>query len=303
MFYTLTLNPALDHVVRLVDLKLGQTNRMKDELIFAGGKGINVSKILRNLGQDSVALGFVAGFTGKELINLVEKENIHSDFVYIDEGFTRINVKIKADKETEINGDGLNIDETQLNKLYSKLEKIKSGDYLFLSGSIPSSLDDDIYENIISKLNNKVNIIVDTVGNALLKTLKYKPFLIKPNKSELEELFDVELYNVDDVSKYAKELQKMGARNIIVSLGGEGAFFLSEKGETKYLSAPKGKVIDTVGSGDSMVAAFVHAKREGLGDLDSFKFSVSAGSATAFSADLATKDEIINIYKNFKEDI
>lgn len=299
MIYTLTLNPALDHIIRLDNIKIGETNRMRQEDIVAGGKGINVIKVLKNLKKDTVALGFVAGFSGKELTRLLVEDGIKTDFICVDKGFTRINVKLKARCETEINGPGLEISEKDTRKLMEKIDKINTGDSLFLSGSIPSVLGDDFYEKIMKHLDTRdVKIVVDTAGKALLNTLSYKPYLIKPNHRELEEIFSVKIRDLKDVKTYAKKLLSLGARHIIISLGGDGAFYISEDEESFYFKAPQGKVVDTVGSGDSMLAAFVYAMEEGFSQMEAFKYSICAGSATAFSKNLATKEEIDNLYKN-----
>lgn len=299
MIYTLTLNPAIDHIVRVNKLELGETNRMQEESISAGGKGINVSKILKNLDQESIALGYISGFTGRELEKIINAEGISSYFIHVENGFTRINTKIKSEKETEINGPGLEITEKDKEDLLDRLDKIQDGDYLLLSGSIPSSIGDGFYAEIMESLSSKdVTIAVDTTGQALKKTLEYRPKLIKPNLRELEDFFDVQIYDDKDVEKYSKKLQEMGAKNIIISMGGDGAYFLSEEGDSLFLEAPKGKVIDTVGSGDSMVAGFIYAIKEGYSLEEAFKFSLSCGSATAFSENLATKNEILYLYKN-----
>ena len=299
MIYTLTLNPAIDHIVRVDKLEIGEINRMYEESISAGGKGINASKILKNLDEESIALGYIAGFTGREVERLVNKEGISSDFIKVENGFTRINTKIKSEKETEINGPGLEITEKDKENLLYKIDEIKDGDYLFLSGSIPSSMDKGFYAEIMERLSSKdVIIVVDTTGEALKKTLKYVPKLIKPNLRELEDFFNIEIHDNKDIEKYTRKLQEMGARNIIISMGGDGAYFLSEEGNSLFLKAPKGKVIDTVGSGDSMVAGFIYAIKKGYSLEAAFKFSVSCGSATAFSEKLATKKEILDLYKN-----
>ncbi|MGY3776018.1 1-phosphofructokinase [Helcococcus sueciensis] len=299
MIYTLTLNPAIDHIVRVDKLEIGETNRMREESISAGGKGINVSKILKNLDEESIALGYIAGFTGREVERLVNKEGISSDIIKVENGFTRINTKIKSEKETEINGPGLEITEEDKENLLDKIDEIKDGDYLFLSGSIPSSMDKGFYAEIMERLSSKdVIIVVDTTGEALKKTLKYVPKLIKPNLRELEDFFNIEIHDNKNIEKYTRKLQEMGARNIIISMGGDGAYFLSEEGNSMFLEAPKGKVIDTVGSGDSMVAGFIYAIKKGYSLEAAFKFSVSCGSATAFAEKLATKKEILYLYKN-----
>lgn len=299
MIYTLTLNPAIDHVVRLSKLDLGETNRMKAESINAGGKGINVSKILRNLGEDSTALGYIAGFTGFEIERLLKEDDIDCDFIKLENGFTRINTKIKADIETEINGPGLDISEDDTKRLIDKLSQIQDGDYIFLSGSIPSSMDDGFYAEIMKNLIGKdVKIAVDTTGESLKKTLAYNPILVKPNVRELEDFFDVEISDNSDIERYSKEIQSLGAQNVIVSMGGDGAYFLSSQNDSLFLQAPTGKVVDTVGSGDSMVAGFMYALKNGYDLVEAFKFSVSCGSATAFSKNLATKNQVMEIYKN-----
>lgn len=300
MIYTLTLNPAIDHIVRLEKLDMGETNRADKEGISAGGKGINVSKILKNLGEDSLALGYIAGFTGREVQRILnEEDHIKSDFTYIKEGFTRINTKIKASEETEINGPGLNIGSDAMEELLCKMDKFEDGDILFLSGSIPSSIGNDFYARIMDRLSGKkVDIAVDTTGQALEEALVYGPILIKPNVRELEELFGTTITNYEDIEAYSRQLQARGAKNIIVSMGGDGAYFLSEKGDSIFEAAPKGEVIDTVGSGDSMVAGFIYAVKNNFSLVDAFRFSVSCGSATAFSHDLATREEVYEIYRN-----
>lgn len=299
MIYTLTLNPAIDHIIRLEKLEIGETNRMISDTYAPGGKGINVSLLLKNLGHESIALGYIAGFTGKELECILKNENIKTDFIHAKEGSTRINVKIKAKQETEINGQGLNLSQEEINELFTKLERINDGDLLFLAGSIPKTLGTDFYMKIMNKLSDKdVIIVVDATGKELTDTLKFNPYLIKPNRRELEQIFDTEINSIEEIEIYARKLKDMGAKNVIISLGSKGALYVSESGESYHLDAPKGEVIDTVGSGDSMVAAFLYAKMNKFNDSDAFKYSVSAGSATAFSKKLATKEEIENIYKN-----
>ncbi len=299
MIYTLTLNPAIDHIVRVEKLDFGETNRTVDEIFKAGGKGINVSKLLKNLGENSLCLGFIAGFTGLELERMTEEDfNLNSDFIQVSEGLTRINTKIKAEKETEINGNGPKISQADIDKLFDQLEKTKENDYLFLSGSIPKSLDANFYGQIMERLDNKnIRIIVDSSGDALKESLKYKPFVIKPNLRELEEIFDVSIESNDDINLYAKNLQEIGAKNIIVSLGADGAFMLDENGSDYFLQAPKGELIDSVGSGDSMLAGFVYSIIHNNTYEDAFKFSLACGSATAFSENIASKEEIYNLYE------
>ncbi|WP_044566275.1 1-phosphofructokinase [Anaerococcus provencensis] len=299
MIYTLTLNPAIDHIVRVEKLDVGETNRMVDETFKAGGKGINVSKLLKNLGENSLCLGFVAGFTGFELERMTEDDfNLNSDFIHVSEGLTRINTKIKAEKETEINGNGPEISKSEIEALFDQLEQIKENDYLFLSGSIPKSMDANFYGQIMDRFKNKkVNIIVDSSGASLKESLKYKPFVIKPNLRELEQIFDVSIDDNDDIKLYAKKLQEMGAKNIIVSLGADGAYMLDENGNDYFLETPQGELVDSVGSGDSMLAGFVYSVINNNTYEDAFKFSLACGSATAFSENIARKEEIYNLYE------
>lgn len=298
MIYTVTFNPALDYIVRLDELKTGLVNRSKEEAIFYGGKGINVSTVLKNLGVESVALGFVAGFTGKAIEEGVASLGVKSDFITVKNGMSRINVKLKADVETEINGKGPNIGETDLAKLFEKLECLKNGDCLVLAGTIPPSLPADIYEKIMAKLSGKkVDIVVDATKELLLNVLKYHPFLIKPNNHELEEMFGVTLNNIEDIEMYAKKLQEMGARNVIISMAGDGSLLITETGETYKMGVPKGKVINSVGSGDSMVAGFIASYFKD-GDYEkALKFGAATGSATAFSEGLATKATVEELIK------
>lgn len=298
MIYTVTLNPAVDHIVRLSALEKGETNRAVAESISAGGKGINVSKILKNLGERSIALGFVAGFTGREMERILrETDKIVSDFIHLQEGFTRINTKIKADRETEINGPGPIITQADVNRFMEKISEAERGDIVFLSGSIPASLGDGFYAEIMKALQEKqATIVVDTTGEALRKTLPYRPILVKPNVRELEDFFGATIENRADIAAYAKKMQDMGARNVIISMGGDGAYFLSEQGDQLFLAAPQGNVIDTVGSGDSVVAGFVYAWKNGFSLQEAFRFGVCCGSATAFSDTLATKEEVDQLY-------
>ena len=299
MIYTLTLNPAIDHVIRLNDLEKGETNRAFEESISAGGKGINVSKILKNLGEETIALGYIAGFTGREIERILkDMEKINCDFIFLEKGFTRINTKIKADCETEINGPGPELDDKDIDLLMEKFDGVKEGDYVFLSGSIPASLGDSFYALIMEKLKDKaVSIVVDCTGKALEETLAYSPVLVKPNVRELEGFFKTKIEDHQGIEKYAKKLLDMGPENVIISMGGDGAYFISENGDSIFLDAPKGKVVDTVGSGDSMVAGFIYGLKNGFSPEESFKFAVSCGSASAFSSKLATKEEAFGIYQ------
>ncbi len=297
MIWTVTLNPALDYVVRLDSLAPSKTNRTNSEDIYLGGKGINVSSVLGELGVKSVALGFVAGFTGEYLITALKERGVDADFVFVKNGTTRINVKIKTETETEINANGPQIDNDELNQFYTKIDKIKDGDTLVLSGSIPKNLPSDIYEKILCRLKDKdITVVVDASGEALSKTLKYNPYLIKPNKDELELFWGKEINGDEDVVKASRKAQEMGAQCVLTSLGGDGAILVTKDNVYKK-SAPKGTVKNAVGAGDSMVAGFLAGLIES-GDLESaLSLGISAGSATAFSDDLATKDKIYELLK------
>lgn len=296
MIYTVTFNPSLDYIVKVDDFKTGQVNRTASERLFPGGKGINVSIVLKNLGFDNVALGFTAGFTGKEIEKRVRDFGCSSDFIEIDNGLSRINVKLKSQEESEINGRGPQISEEALEKLFAQLDRLKKGDVLALAGSIPSSMPSDTYERIMARLENRgIDIVVDATKDLLKKVLKYHPFLIKPNNHELGDMFGVTLKNDDEIILYGKKLQEMGARNVLVSMAGDGAIFLNEDGSVHKSAAPTGKVKNSVGAGDSMVAGFLAGYLES-GDLAAaFKMGVAAGSASAFSEELATRQEVTDL--------
>ena len=298
MINTITLNPSLDYVVKVDDFKADSLNRSSDEQIYAGGKGINVSIVLKNLGVDNTALGYVAGFTGDEILRQIKEHDVNCDFVKLKNGMSRINVKLKSTGETEINGAGPNITEEDLKSLYEKVNKLEKGDFLVLSGSIPKSVPDDIYESIMkSLLDKEVEFIVDATKDLLLKVLKYRPFLIKPNHHELAEMFDVILNSDEDIIKYGKKLQEMGAKNVLISMAGDGAIFLPEGGEAIKREVPKGILKNSVGAGDSMVAGFLYGYLKN-NDLDeAFKLGIATGSASAFSEELATKEEVENLLK------
>lgn len=258
MIYTVTFNPSLDYIVSVDDFKLGLTNRTSSELILPGGKGTNVSTVLKNLGLESTALGFVAGFTGNEIVKRLNDMGIKSDFISIENGISRINLKLKSIDGTEINGAGPDISEEKVNKLMDKLNQLKEGDVLVLAGSIPSSMSDNIYRDIMADLKDRgVMIVVDATKDLLLNVLEYHPFLIKPNNHELGEIFDVKLTTREEVIPYGRKLQEKGARNVLVSMAGEGAVLIAEDGQVFDAPAPKGKLINGVGAGDSMVAGFV----------------------------------------------
>ena len=297
MIYTVTFNPSLDYIVSVDDFKLGLTNRTSSELILPGGKGTNVSTVLKNLGFESTALGFVAGFTGNEIVKRLNDMGIKSDFISIENGISRINLKLKSIDGTEINGAGPDISEEKVNKLMDKLNQLKKGDVLVLAGSIPSSMSDNIYRDIMADLKDRgVMIVVDATKDLLLNVLEYHPFLIKPNNHELGEIFDVKLTTREEVIPYGRKLQEKGARNVLVSMAGEGAVVIAEDGQVFDAPAPKGKLINGVGAGDSMVAGFVAGWIEKQDYEYAFHMGVASGSASAFSENLATKEEIINVY-------
>ena len=298
MIYTVTFNPSLDYIVSVNDFQLGLTNRTDSELILPGGKGINVSTILMNLGIDSTAFGFAAGFTGEEIIREVEVMGIRSDFIKIDSGISRINLKLKNIDGTEINGSGPEISEEKIEELLRKLDILGEGDILVLAGSIPASMPADMYSTIMERLQHKnVTFIVDATKDLLINVLKYKPFLIKPNNHELGELFDVKLTTREEVIPYGKKLQKQGARNVLISMAGEGAVLVAEDGSVYEAPAPKGTLVNAVGAGDSMVAGFMAGWIEKKDYRHAFYMGVSAGSASAFSEYLATKEEIMDLYE------
>ena len=301
MIYTVTLNPSIDYVINLEHLSTGKVNRVNDEHVYPGGKGINVSRILKTLGHDNVATGFVSNFTGDFIINSLADLNVKSDFIKLDNGFTRINVKIKSDEETEINGGGPHISDEKLGELFDKLSELKEGDILVLAGSIPSTLKEDLYEKIMEHVKgNNVKIVVDATKNLLLNLLKYNPFLIKPNNHELEEIFNVRLENVEEIAVYGRELQKMGARNVLVSMGKDGALLITENNEVLISNVPKGSVINSVGAGDSMVAGFISGYTNSNSYEEALKLGAASGSATAFSSDLATKEFIDKLIQEIK---
>ena len=296
MIYTVTFNPAVDLVVHADELKIGTTNRSKSEEIYFGGKGINVSLVLKELGIKSRALGFVAGFTGAAIENSLVERGIDADFVHLESGFSRINVKIKSAAETELNGRGPEIPEKALEELLQKLDKILDGDTLVLAGSIPADLPEDIYEKILERLNGrKIRAVVDATKKLLLNVLKYKPFLVKPNNHELGEMFGVELKTVDEIIEHARKLQEMGAVNVLVSMAGNGAVLLDEHGKTHVCGACKGTVKNSVGAGDSMVAGFIAGCENGYDY--ALKLGTAAGGATAFSEGIAERDEIFELLK------
>lgn len=298
MVYTVTFNPAIDYVLQIDDLKLGQVNRTKSEDMFFGGKGINVSVVLKELGVPSTAFGFTAGFTGQAIEKGLADMGIDTDFVRLKQGNSRINVKLRSGDETELNAQGPDIDEAALSELFEKLDRLSEGDTLVLAGSIPSTLPLSIYEKILKRLSGKgIRAVVDASGELLLNVLKYRPFLIKPNNFELAQMFDATIKNTDDIAFYAGRLREMGAQNVLVSMAGEGAFLLDENGVSHTIGVCSGKVVNSVGAGDSMVAGFVAgclSAPEGEAiDYDyALALGTAAGGATAFSKGLAGKEMI-----------
>lgn len=295
MVYTVTFNPAVDYVVHTQEMKVGSVNRSEREEIYFGGKGINVSIVLGELGIKSKALGFVAGFTGEAIEKGVAEKGVDTDFVHLDKGFSRINVKIKSDGETELNGQGPLIDERAISELFRKLDKVKDGDTMVLAGSIPNTLPQDIYEKILEYLSEKdIKIVVDATKELLMNVLKYHPFLIKPNNFELEEIFHVKLNTADEIAQYALKLKEMGARNVLVSMAGDGALLIDENGKRHMCGVCKGTVKNSVGAGDSMVAGFIAGSQDGDYEY-ALKLGTATGGATAFSDGLAQKEDIYRL--------
>ncbi len=298
MVYTVTFNPALDYVMNLKGLSTADINRADSEELYYGGKGINVSAILSRLGIPNTALGFAAGFTGKKLKEMMDSDGISNDFLELDSGFTRINVKLKYGEELDINASGPKIPADKIDRLFEKLRTLKSGDYLVLAGSVPSSLPDDLYSKILEELHGKgIKAVVDTTGNQLLNVLKYKPFLIKPNHHELGEIFGTEMDSAEKITVYAGKLREMGAVNVLVSRGGDGAVLVDGQGAVHNAAAVKGRLVNSVGCGDSMVAGFIAGYIKSGNYTEALKLSVASSAATAFSKELAKADEIDKIYK------
>ncbi|GFI65735.1 tagatose-6-phosphate kinase [Lachnospiraceae bacterium] len=298
MIYTVTLNPSIDYLVSVPDFRTGMTNRTASEQLLPGGKGINVSIVLKNLGIPSTALGFAAGFTGDEIIRRLEKFGIQPAFIRLSEGFSRINFKLKSIEGTEINGQGPKISPQEAQQLTAQLARLEDGDILFLSGSVPSSLSADTYRNILADLKGrKIQTVVDASGEALLKVLEYRPFLIKPNHHELGQLFGAALKPGEAVIPYGRKLQGMGARNVLISMAGDGAILIAENGDIFTAHAPEGTLKNGVGAGDSMAAGFMAGWMESGDYAHAFCMGVAAGSASAFSDNLATGEEIKNLYE------
>lgn len=293
MIYTVTFNPALDYVVAVEQLTVGQVNRTASEEVYYGGKGINVSIVLNTLGLPSVALGFIAGFTGEEIECGVKAKGITTDFIKLPSGMSRINLKIKSKQETEINAQGPEIPDTALQQLFDKLDNLVEGDVVVLAGSIPKTLPDNIYEQIMERLlGKKISIVVDATNNLLKNVLKFQPFLIKPNNHELGEMFGVTIQSEEEILYYAHQLQDMGARNVLISRAGDGAILVDENKMVHKIGVPNGKVINSVGAGDSMVGGFL-AGYLNTGDYEqALQLGTAAGSATAFSKGLASRELI-----------
>ena len=298
MIYTLTVNPAIDYTVSVENFTLGRVNRTLSEQIFIGGKGINVSCVLNNLGVKSTALGFAAGFTGEAIVNGLEKLGVKTDFVMLQNGASRINVKLKAEHETEINGQGPHIPNDKLKELFDKIDGINSSDMLVLAGSVPNTLPKDIYQQIMRRLSEKdVRFVVDATGELLKNCLAYEPFLIKPNNFELSEIIGKQLVTDEQIADGARQLQKMGAKNVLVSMAANGALLLTENGDVHRIGIVKGKTVNSVGAGDSMVAGFLAGYTE-TGDYEyALKLGTAAGGATALSPWLGERDMIFELIK------
>ncbi|HBT78791.1 MAG TPA: 1-phosphofructokinase [Selenomonas sp.] len=303
MIYTVTFNPSLDYIVRLDKFTAGEINRVNYEQVLAGGKGINVSIVLGNLGHESTALGFVAGFTGEEIKRQLKDRGVKTDFVQLESGFSRINVKAKAQQETEINGQGPDISEARQAELFSQLDKLGKGDTLVLAGSIPKTLPDNIYERIMAHLQSRdIRIVVDAEKRLLLNVLKYHPFLIKPNRHELEELFAAKISTPEEAEPYARRLQERGARNVLVSMGGQGAALLDEMGEFRFRASAGGMVINAVGAGDAMVAGFLAGWDAGHGAEYALRMGIAAGAASAFTDWMASGEQVMEVLRTLKKE-
>ena len=302
MIYTVTFNPSLDYTIHVENFELGKVNRTVQEDIYAGGKGINVSMVLKNLGYETTAFGFLSGFTGQEIERLLKEKGISTEFIHIENGTSRINLKIRSDVESEINGMGPVIREKDLELLYEQLDTLKDDDVLVLAGSIPAGMPQSIYRDIMSRLQSKrIKIAVDATKDLLMNVLAYHPFVIKPNNHELGEIFGVTLKTREEVIPYGRKLQEKGARNVLISMAGEGAVLIAENGEVYSSPAPKGTLVNGVGAGDSMVAGFMAGWMEKQDYEYAFHMGISAGSASAFSENLATKEEIQAVYKQVTE--
>ena len=297
MIYTVTVNPSVDYVVQLGEFHLGMVNRALNEAVFSGGKGINVAMILQNLGVSNRALGFLAGFTGDFIEKDLRRRGCRTDFVRLEKGFSRINVKLKGQEGSEINGSGPAVDQAAVQALFEKISTLQKGDILIISGSVPLPLPQDFYERILDLLKGReIDTVVDATGEALLKTLRYEPFLIKPNLQELEELAERRLFTREEIIAQGKRLQEMGAKNVLISLAAEGAILLTAEGEILFGEAPRGKLVNAVGAGDSMVGGFVAGWVKTGNYREALQWGVAAGSASAFCETLATGEEIRRLY-------
>ena len=300
MIYTLTVNPSLDYIVDVEDFKSGQVNRTKSEKIFPGGKGINVSIVLQNLGFKNKALGFTAGFTGKQIEEMLNQKGVDTDFIHLEEGMSRINVKLRSNEESEINGQGPSISKDDIAALFEKLDGIREGDTLVLAGSIPQTLPQTFYSEIMAGLcQKKVRFVVDATRDLLKKSLEYKPFMVKPNNHELGEIFGVELNSREEVIPYALKFREMGAQNVLVSMAGKGAVLAAADGKIYQGPAPDCVLVNSVGAGDSMVAGFI-AGYESSGDYSqALKMGLCTGTASAASEELAAKADVEKILKSY----
>lgn len=293
MIYTITFNPALDYIMNVEKLDCGDINRTQGESLNYGGKGINVSAVLSRLNVKNKALGFLAGFSGRQIEKMLNQDNIDTDFVYLKNGYSRINVKIKAQKEIDINACGPTIEKDDVDTLLARLARIGEGDCLVLAGSIPKSLNDDIYERIMKRLDGRgVDFVVDATLDLLVNVLKYRPFMIKPNHHELGDIFGVEIKTIEDIVKYGKKLQDKGARNVLVSRGSDGAVLVDENGKVYTIGNVPGKIVSSVGCGDSMVAGFIAGYYEKRDYAYALRLGSACGNATAFSSSLASREEI-----------
>ena len=302
MIYTVTFNPAIDYVVYVSELKVGKTNRSQREDVFLGGKGINVSTVLTNLGVDNVALGFVAGATGELVERGLKDRGINTDFIHLPEGNTRINVKIRGEAETEVNGRGPHIPQEYIEQLMDKLSGITSSDVVVLSGSVPGTVSKHVYANIMERLAEKsVKVVVDAAGELMKNVLAYHPFLIKPNRAELEGLAGKVLDRTREIMRSARDLQEQGARNVLVSMAGDGDILVAEDGSIYEAEAPDGTVVNSVGAGDSMVAGFLAGYLQSGSYETAFQMGVCTGSASAFSEELATKEEVERLLKQYRK--
>ena len=302
MIYTVTFNPSLDYIVSVDHFRTGGINRTKKELLVPGGKVINVSIVLKNLGFDNIALGFTAGFTVDEIQRLLDEKGVRNDFVRVKQGMSRINVKLRSDEETEINGMGPAIASEDIDTLYRQLDSLKRGDILALSGSIPSVMPETMYMDIMAYLAGRgILIAVDATRDLLVKVLPFHPFLIKPNNHELGEIFGTEIKSKADVETYARKLQEQGAQNVLVSMAGDGAVLVDENGVAYQAEAPKGKLVNSVGAGDSMVAGFIAGYLTSGDYAQALRMGLCAGSASAFSDELATREEVIGLLKQMKQ--